>query len=387
MDFFRGSSSPLRGGSSPVRGGSSPVRSRASSVNSHRQEYTEEEDPAESNNSSNRNLFSYYFMLRTGKFLDPSITDQTRKFIFRVRNSKDDISVKSKEVQMFYTYMTDKLHDFPYFLSWKPDAINDLVVGMERFVMVNIFESVFNPPSDQIKNSTLDEKIRSLHWILPKHLDFALPSENEATDRQLALAQYYLLELNKKRSPHDKVTCMVLCCKALHDLFNVAHDKAAGADELLPMLIYTLIVAAPPNLHATTQYIERFLPQERLTSGATAYNFTNMCCALQFLENIAPDKLSLSTDEYHHFMQGHSSHLEEALSNKFAGGLLDNISRVKECEEKFRNLQGYHDKLKGNTEQLSLDVGKHKAEVLQSLAQMRSKFSALDEEMAKLLVS
>ena len=88
---------------------------------------------------------------------------------------------------------------------------------------------------------------------------------------------------------------IVLCCKALHDLFAVAHEKAAGADELLPMLIYTIIVAAPHNLYATTQYIDRFLPGETLSSGETAYNFTNMCCAIQFLEDVSPEKLSLSS--------------------------------------------------------------------------------------------
>ena len=141
MDFFRGSSSPLRGSASPVR-------SRASSVNSHRTspDDGEDDDPGEispNSSSATRNHFSYYFMLRTGKFLDPNIADQTRKFILRVRKSEEEIEVKSKEVQLFYTYMTKKLLNFPYFEGWKPDTINDIVVGMERFVMVNIFENVF----------------------------------------------------------------------------------------------------------------------------------------------------------------------------------------------------------------------------------------------------
>ena len=369
MDFFRSGLSP-----SP----SNRRRAVEENENSQEEENTDNQD---------RNQFSYYFMLRTGKVLDLNIAQQTKNFIFRVRGSKEDISIRSKEVQMFYTYMTKKIKHFPHFEGWKQDSIDDVVVGMERFVMVNIYANVFNPPSDREKNDAIDCKIRSLHWILPKHLDFTLPSDNENSDRQLALAQYYLFELNKKRSPHDKIACIVLCCKALHDLFNLAHDKAAGADELLPMLIYTIIVAAPPNLYATTQYIDRFLPPETLTSGETAYNFTNMCCALQFLENISPDKLSLSAEEFDHFMEGHSSHLEEALSNKFASGLLDNINRVKDCEDKVRQLQSYHDKLRDNTEQLQVDITKHKAEVHKSLADMRAKFSSLEEEMAKLLNS
>ena len=86
-------------------------------------------------------------------------------------------------------------------------------------------------------------------------------------------------------------------------------------------------------------------------------------------------------------MKGHSSHLEEALSTKFASGLIDNINRVKECEEKVRQLQSYHDKLRDNTEQLQNDITKHKAEVNSSLADMRAKFTCLEEEMAKLLIS
>lgn len=368
MDFFRGSGSPVF------------------------RRQTEPDDPgveteATEPNSPDRNQFSYYFMLRTGKVLDLTIADQTKKFIFRVRGSEADVAVKSKEIQMFYNYMSNKLRTYPFFEGCSHESVEDVVVGMERFVMVNIYGSVFNPPADQLKNNAVDERIRSLHWMLPKHLDFTLPSNNETTDRQLALAQYYLLEINKKRSPHDKVTCIVLCCKALHDLFAVAHEKAAGADELLPMLIYTIIVAAPHNLYATTQYIDRFLPGETLSSGETAYNFTNMCCAIQFLEDVSPEKLSLSSQEFEHFMEGGSSHLEEALATKFTSGLLENISRVKECEEKVRQLQNYHYKLKGNTEQLRDQIGRHGTEVESSLAGMRAKFTALEEDMGKLLAS
>lgn len=362
-------------------------RTGLTSSPSNRRRADTDPETAQEEDNQDRNQFSYYFMLRTGKVLDMTISQQTKNFIFRTRGSKEDINVRSKEVQMFYTYMSKKLRSFHAFENWKPDSVDDVVIGMERFVMVNIYANVFNPPADRAKNDAIDQQIRSLHWILPKHLDFTLPNDNENSDRQLALAQYYLLQLNEKRSPHDKIACIALCCKALHELFSLAHDKAAGADELMPMLIYTIIVAQPVNLYATTQYIDRFLPAETLSSGETAYNFTNICCALSFLENISPDKLSLSVEEFDHFMKGHSSHLEEALSTKFASGLIDNINRVKECEEKVRQLQSYHDKLRENTEQLQDDITKHKAQVQDSLSNMRNKFSCIEEEMAKLLCS
>ena len=86
-------------------------------------------------------------------------------------------------------------------------------------------------------------------------------------------------------------------------------------------------------------------------------------------------------------MEGGSSHLEEALATKFTSGLLENISRVKECEEKVRQLRNYHYKLKGNTEQLRDQIGRHGTDVESSLAGMRAKFTALEEDMGKLLAS
>lgn len=363
MDFFRSGSSPL-------------PKQRSDDASSD----DDVPDPG-----GDTNLFSYYFMVRTGKYLDLNIAEQTKKFIFRTRSSKEPLAVKTKEVQQFYRYMSERIRNFHFFEGYEQEKLDTIVVGMERFIMVNICANVFNSKEDKQKNMVLDEKIKALHWILPKHLDFTLPSDNENTDRQLALAQYYLLEMSKKRSPHDKISCMVLCCKALHNLHMAAHDNVAGADEFLPLLIYIIIVAAPVNLYATTQYIDRFLPQERLMSGETAYNFTNICCAIQFLENITPEKLSLSSEEFERYMDGHSSHLEEALSNKFASGLLENISRVKECEEKIRQLQSYHMKLKENTEKLQFDVQNHKNDVLQSVQAMTSKYKTLEDEMEKVL--
>ena len=366
MDFFKSGSSPLIGRRYVENEGNSDDDSGV--------------DP-----SSETNLFSYYFMLRTGKGLDPIITDITKKFIMKARSSTQPVKVKSQEVQQFYKFMTEKLQNFPFFEGYNSETIDKLVVGMERFVMVNIHANVFNATEDLQQNVILDEKIRSLHWILPKHLDFNLPQDNELTDRQLALAQYYLLEMSKKRSPHDKVSCIVLCCKALHELLKVANSNEAGADEFLPILIYSIIVAAPSNLHSTIQYIDRFYPSERLTSGETGYNFTNMCCAIQFLENVTPEKLTLSNDEYDRYMDGHSSHLEEAMSNKFASGLLDNISKAKDCEEKLKQLQGYQSKLRDNTAKLQVDLEKEKNDFNKSVSEVKSKYSMVSVEVNKIL--
>ena len=378
MDFFRGNGSPIPG-----------LRSSPSSSN-----VTQQADPSPENTSDQeqiiQNKFSYYFMHRTGKLMDSTVEEQTKKFIFWVKRLDAPIEKKASEVQKFYAFMSKRLHNFPGFDGWSSEQVDEIVTGMERFVMVNIHSAVFNPAEDRERNQLLDARIRSLIWILPKHLDFTLPSDSEQADRQLAIAQSHLLQETtdrRNKTPHDKIRGMVQCCNALHDLFKIAHDAAAGADELLPMLIYTIIVAAPPDLYATIQYIDRFLPSDTLASGETAYHFTNMCCAQQFLESLSHDKLSLSEEEFTHFMEGHSSHLEEALTTKFASGLLDNLTRVKECEERLKKLRGFHGKLAGNMEQLRGDVRSHRTKVEAEVTEMMGLFNSLQTDMGQLMAS
>ena len=51
--------------------------------------------------------------------------------------------------------------------------------------------------------------------------------------------------------------------------------RVAGADDFLPVLIYVLIHANPPQLASNLMYIERFRMHSRMTSES-AYFFTQL---------------------------------------------------------------------------------------------------------------
>lgn len=51
--------------------------------------------------------------------------------------------------------------------------------------------------------------------------------------------------------------------------------RIAGADDFLPVLIYVLIHANPPQLASNLMYIERFRMHSRMTSES-AYFFTQL---------------------------------------------------------------------------------------------------------------
>ncbi len=54
-----------------------------------------------------------------------------------------------------------------------------------------------------------------------------------------------------------------------------AHARAAGADDFLPVLIFVVVHAAPPQLASNLEYVQRFRMQSRMASES-AYFFTQL---------------------------------------------------------------------------------------------------------------
>jgi hypothetical protein len=54
-----------------------------------------------------------------------------------------------------------------------------------------------------------------------------------------------------------------------------ARGRAAGADDFLPVLIFVVVHAAPPQLASNLEYVQRFRMQSRMASES-AYFFTQL---------------------------------------------------------------------------------------------------------------
>jgi hypothetical protein len=87
----------------------------------------------------------------------------------------------------------------------------------------------------------------------------------------------------------------------ISNLLSVS-EEGAGADDFLPILIYVLILAAPPQLESNLAFIMRYRLASRLT-GEAAYFYTNMVSATTFIETIEPNSLSIDPAEFIAHMQ------------------------------------------------------------------------------------
>ncbi|KAI1275054.1 hypothetical protein F5Y07DRAFT_400699 [Xylaria sp. FL0933] len=123
----------------------------------------------------------------------------------------------------------------------------------------------------------------------------ALEKMNEEIKVSLEQARKDLILMNQKRYPLGKLNCLKAAHKSIVDTLSYFHPSSS-ADEIMPMLIYTLITMPPENLNviSDSNFIQRFRCEEKL-EGEAAYCLTNLEAAITFLQTV--DLASLRAEE------------------------------------------------------------------------------------------
>ncbi|CBZ53293.1 ADL349Wp, related [Neospora caninum Liverpool] len=172
--------------------------------------------------------------------------------------------------------------------------------GLERFVLQKLHAILFRETAeDREENEALRKKLHCLSWVEFRHLEVP-PLPNASA---LALGAREIERMDKMRCPRDKLVLILNCCRVIIAVLDSA-SKAAGsstppaADDLLPLLIYTLIQAKPNALHSHIQFISFFRHPSRLVSEE-AYFFTHFCSAVEFVKMLGQPGVTLNdvTDE------------------------------------------------------------------------------------------
>ncbi|KAK0654520.1 hypothetical protein QBC41DRAFT_332170 [Cercophora samala] len=108
-------------------------------------------------------------------------------------------------------------------------------------------------------------------------------------------ARKELTLMSQARYPLRKINHLKAAFKSIIDTLAHFHPSSS-ADELMPMLIYTLITLPPQNLNAISDinFIQRFRWEQKLT-GEASYCLTTLEATISFLETV--DLSTLRADE------------------------------------------------------------------------------------------
>ncbi|KAJ0180254.1 hypothetical protein K1T71_003658 [Dendrolimus kikuchii] len=213
----------------------------------------------------------------------------------------DELSeMVQRQYQRFMKHMDTSSH----FANVDSDTKELLMDFVEKHAMTYLHELpsvVFSPSGtdDERLDRAMSERIQQLSWVGEKHLECKL-DRNNATCRQLLYkAISELLGMDSAWSPGGKLARVRRCCRHVLQLCGTA---PASADDLLPALIFTVLKANPPRLVSNINFVTRFCNAQRLMTGEGGYYFTNLCCAVSFIENLTAESLSMDRKEFDCYM-------------------------------------------------------------------------------------
>ncbi|XP_018410516.1 PREDICTED: rab5 GDP/GTP exchange factor isoform X3 [Nanorana parkeri] len=232
---------------------------------------------------------------------------QCKVFLEAMHHKKDsNIDELSEFTQDFYQNTADKLQ-----MYWKvpPNKVEEAMDQIEKFITTRLYKHVFCPETtdDEKKDLTVQKRIRALHWVTLEMLCVPVNEDIPEVSDMVVKAITDIIEMDSKRIPRDKLACITGCSKQIFNAIRITKNEPASADDFLPTLIYIVLKANPPRLQSNIQYITRFCNPSRLMTGEDGYYFTNLCCAIAFIEKLDAQSLNLSEEEFSRYMSGQAS--------------------------------------------------------------------------------
>ncbi|RZF32488.1 hypothetical protein LSTR_LSTR012226, partial [Laodelphax striatellus] len=228
---------------------------------------------------------------------------------------RDDLSERA---QNFYQMFNKRMDASATYAAINQDTKEQLLDYMEKCAMTCLYQQLFCPAStnDEEKDLSIQKRLIYELWINAKHIDCGIDETNLEVQDLVYTSITELLGMDSAKAPQDKLACVVRCCRNIFTLLKNFVGGPASADDFLPALIFVVLKANPARLKSNINYITRFCNASRLMSGEGGYCFTNLCCAVSFIENMVAESLDMSEEEFEHYMSGEavsSSTWESAL--------------------------------------------------------------------------
>ncbi|KAJ2905171.1 hypothetical protein MKZ38_006077 [Zalerion maritima] len=179
--------------------------------------------------------------------------------------------------------------------------------AVERRLCEGIYDKIYRHHStqDEAQDAKLRSKTAALDMVRIGPLELGVDLGEETPEgaakkvlevrEHLEAARKEMVLMNQKRYPLAKLHHLKTAHKEIVDTLSHFHPSSS-ADEIMPMLIFTLITLPPENLTVISDlcFVQRFRWEPKLV-GEAAYCLTNLEAAISFLDTV--DLSALRSDE------------------------------------------------------------------------------------------
>ncbi|VDK49461.1 unnamed protein product [Anisakis simplex] len=269
-----------------------------------------------------------------------------KRYTFQQQSNTISMDDLSGMVQHFYQVLSDRIrHSSIINDSNVCVTVEELMAEIEQYVCVRAYSTLFCARADEeVADLSLQDRIRSLNWVTAGFLETTLDFSQQMVCDKLDEAITEMIDINSHRGAAEKLSCLVRCSKMIFEALKESRSGApASADEYLPVLIYVLLKGNPPLIQSNVKFISRFALPSRVMSGESGYYFTNLSCALQFIQNMNADSLKMPREEFEAYTSGNQV---PPLSEKNCGcnqairSMENSLSQIRELLDRQRELAG-----------------------------------------------
>jgi len=316
--------------------------------------------------------FGDYLSTRVKKTGIADLSRNIQSFIDKINKRVEILPIEeiSAMVQNFYQALSRRLETHENFTGLQEEERSKICDLTERYIMVCCYKQLFCPfsTSDEDKDLEIQEKIRKLNWVTAAHLE--CPFSETATGIRDLIYQAIndILQVDGFKAPQDKLASVVGCAKKIFSVIQAGEKNVASADDFLPSLIFILLKANPPRIQSNINFITRFSDEARLRSGEEGYYFTNLCCALNFIESVTAASLNLPQSEFESFMNGEIPPGSWGATLIMCEGIQSvntSLASLKELEEMQAKIMSDCEKLEKEMEEFQANIATEVQQVMQ----------------------
>ena len=245
-----------------------------------------ENSKIERSNSTDEQLKGYAHFL--DKLKDPSAVPLVEKVKLFVSRFPRDLGREqaTERLHRFISLLEAEVDKAEVFAVSSEEERMDAKEGLEKLILKPLHQYFFRiDPDDRILDEELSGKISRISPVIKLHDHLHGPSEL-VDDSLLDLAVDEMRRMDSYRAPRDKLQCILNAFRVIrHALDTVIGPSAWGADQLLPVCIYTIIRANPPSLNSNINFIASFRHPSRLR-GEDEYLLMQMNIAIRDIMDI-----------------------------------------------------------------------------------------------------